>query len=158
MRKIIILIVAILVIASAAYYIQFYTQPVNQHPGEPTNYSRICFDDNCFQIELAITPAEQSRGLMYRDQLDPDRGMLFVFQTERIYPFWMKNTLIPLDIIWIDNNLTVVHIEENAQPCSPLSCSMITPDHEAKYVLEINGGLVDRIALGIGDDVIMDYL
>ena len=120
----------------------------------------ICFNDdsNCFQIELATTSEQMSQGLMYRERLDMDKGMLFIFQNEGIYPFWMKNTLIPLDIVWINEDLTVVYIEKNAQPCGPLSCPYITPDHDARYVLEINGGLAEQIGLDVGDKASIDYL
>ena len=56
-------------------------------------------------------------GLMFRENMDSDRGMLFIFEKEGEYPFWMKNTLIPLDIIWINKDKEVVFISENAQPC-----------------------------------------
>ncbi|MFC2143842.1 DUF192 domain-containing protein [Candidatus Aenigmatarchaeota archaeon] len=120
----------------------------------------ICFNDNsdCFRIELATTSEQMSQGLMYRKSLDPDKGMLFIFGQEGIYPFWMKNTLIPLDIIWIDEDMTVVYIKGNAQPCGPLPCPYITPDHDARYVLEINGGLADQIGLEVGDKTIINYL
>lgn len=150
------IVIAVAVIIALALIIG-YNMMDNEHK-QQLNESQVCFGDDCFQVELALTPAEQSQGLMHRDQLDPDMGMLFVFQQEGIYPFWMKNTLIPLDIIWINENLTVVHIEENAQPCSPLSCTMMTPDHEARYVLEINGGLAEQIGLRIGDNTAINYL
>lgn len=95
---------------------------------------------------------ERSRGLMYREGLDSDKGMLFIFEKEGEYPFWMKNTLISLDIIWINENKEVVFISENAQPCSEeYSCPSISPGKNAKYVLEINGGTSERIGLKIGD-------
>ncbi len=122
------------------------------------NESQVCFDDSCFYVELATTPDEQSRGLMFRDHLDQDRGMLFVFPKEDLYPFWMKNTLIPLDIIWIDENKEVVFISKNTQPCGELSCPMINPGEKAKYVLEVNAGVSDSIGLLIGDEVAIDYL
>lgn len=111
----------------------------------------------CFQVELAENPFQQEKGLMYRTSLDKDKGMLFIFNKEANYPFWMKNTLIPLDMIWIDRNSEVVFIKENAEPCLPAQagvsddCPAINPERNAKYVLEINGGLAREINLGIGD-------
>jgi poly-gamma-glutamate synthesis protein (capsule biosynthesis protein) len=113
----------------------------------------VCFAENCFFVEIADTPEKQTEGLMYRDSLAKDRGMLFVFDKEAIYSFWMKNTLIPLDIIWLNGNKEVVFIKNNAQPCQD-ECPAIKPDAEAKYVLEINSGLANKINLKIGDKLI----
>ncbi|MEM7816026.1 MAG: DUF192 domain-containing protein [Candidatus Aenigmatarchaeota archaeon] len=110
----------------------------------------VCFNNTCFYVELALTPEERSRGLMFRESLPKESGMLFVFESEGTYSFWMKNTLIPLDIIWMDSNGTVVFIKENAQPCGK-ECPLITPDSPAKFVLEVNGGTVKKIGLGRGD-------
>jgi uncharacterized membrane protein (UPF0127 family) len=119
------------------------------------NGSRVCISDSCFYVELALTPQEQARGLMYRESLDRDSGMLFVLEGEGIYPFWMKNALIPLDIIWIDGNMTVVFISRDAQPCGPLYCPSINPGVPARYVLEINGGLSDELGFVDGDMAVM---
>ena len=88
-------------------------------------------------------------------QMDKDKGMFFIFESEGTYPFWMKNTLIPLDIIWIDNRNKIVYIAENAQPCpaSTLICPSISPLGNAKYVLEINGGLCQALGIKAGDEV-----
>ena len=90
---------------------------------------------------------------MFREKLDADKGMLFIYEKEGKYPFWMKNTLIPLDIIWIDKNKEVVFISANAQPCKEDYCPSILPPENAKYVLEINGGVSEKIGLAIGEAV-----
>jgi len=114
--------------------------------------NRVCFGKNCLEVELATTAAETSRGLMFKKSLAPNKGMLFVFRKEGNYPFWMKNTLIPLDIIWINENKKVVFISGNTQPCQEESpCFLINPGKNAKYVLEINGGLAEKIGLTVGD-------
>src|SRR4030042_2848822 len=66
--------------------------------------NQVCFKKHCFSVELAVTPEEREEGLMFRKNLDSDKGMLFIFEKEGKYGFWMKKTLIPLDIIWIDDN------------------------------------------------------
>lgn len=113
--------------------------------------SQVCFKNNCFNVELARTQAERETGLMNRKKLGKNSGMLFIFDTEGIYPFWMKNTLIPLDMVWIDANKKVVFIKENAEPCQGSVCPSISPDAKAKYVLEINAGIVKNTGLKIGD-------
>ncbi len=80
-----------------------------------------------------------------------DSGMLFVFDREDIYPFWMKNTLISLDIVWMNSYRQVVYISKNTPSCVTEICPDINPSGNAKYVLEVNGGVADKISLKIGD-------
>lgn len=120
--------------------------------GVARKQGRVCFNDKCFNVSLATTPVEQERGLMFVNHLDEDRGMLFIFQEDGVYPFWMKNTLIPLDIIWIDSSGKVVFISRNTQPCTS-TCPNIDPGKQARYVLEINAGISDKIGLAVGDEV-----
>lgn len=115
---------------------------------------QVCFQDHCFKSELAISEAQRAKGLMYRQQLAQKEAMLFIFAEEGIYPFWMKNTLIPLDIIWLNQEKKVVFIKKNAQPCQSLICPAISPNYSASYVLEINGGISEKINLQIGDQII----
>ena len=115
------------------------------------NQSTVRFEGNRFHVELATTPEERARGLMFREHLDPDKGMLFIFEDEGLHPFWMKNTLIPLDIIWIDEAEKVVFISKNTQPCEQGPCPIIDPGEKAKYVLEVCGGTADKIGLTVGD-------
>jgi len=102
-------------------------------------------------VELAITQEEQVLGLMFRKSLDRNKGMLFFFDEEGEHSFWMKDTLIPLDIIWINQNGEVVFISENTQPCQENICPFISTDKKAKYVLEINAGISKEIDLKVGD-------
>ncbi|MBN2120562.1 MAG: DUF192 domain-containing protein [Candidatus Omnitrophica bacterium] len=116
--------------------------------------NRVCFKNNCFNVELAVEPAERARGLMFRESLDYNKGMLFVFEDEREYPFWMKNTLIPLDIIWIDADKEVVFIKNNAEPCKSEACPSVYPGRIAKYVLELSSGVARDIGLKAGNKLI----
>ncbi len=111
------------------------------------NQSRVCFRQECFSVELALTPQEQERGLMGRESLGQDKGMLFVFPQEGIYPFWMKDTLIPLDMVWMDSDGTVVFIGKDVQPCKADPCTIINPGKNARFVLEVDAGTADRIGL-----------
>ena len=90
---------------------------------------------------------------MNREQLDKNKGMLFIFDESSKYSFWMKNTLIPLDIIWINENLEIVWIAENVNPCEEDPCPSYIPQEKAKYVLEINGGLSEKHGFKINDKV-----
>ena len=112
----------------------------------------VCLKRYCFEVELATTARQRSKGLMDREELSLSKGMLFVFDKSGLHTFWMKNTLIPLDIIWINSDLKVAHISRHTQPCeSGKVCPVVRPDQEALYVLEINAGLTDMIGLMIGD-------
>ncbi len=112
---------------------------------------RVCFDRNCFYVEVVDTPETRAQGLMFREYLPADEGMLFIFEEELIYSFWMKNTLIPLDMIWINSDFEVVHIYENAEPCEEDPCPSIDPGVPALYVLEVNAGKAREIGLSVGD-------
>ena len=88
-------------------------------------------------VEVVSSPRAVERGLMYRQHLPLDEGMLFLMGEEDIQSFWMRNTLIPLDMMFIDKNFKVVGIVENAEPRSEKSRSVGIP---SSYVLEVNGG------------------
>lgn len=95
--------------------------------------------------EIADTPQKRATGLMYRDHLKKDHGMLFVFQEPQAWTFWMKNTKMPLDLIWLDGKKRVVYIERNVPICTRTdeSCPQYRPNDDALFVLEIAGGTVD---------------
>ncbi|MFH1229030.1 MAG: DUF192 domain-containing protein [Candidatus Aenigmatarchaeota archaeon] len=126
------------------------------NPFESVAYGTTCFKEICFNVSLATTPIQQSRGLMSVERLDADSGMLFVFESDGVYPFWMKDVLIPLDMIWMDSGGKVVFIASEVQPCS-LSCPSIYPGIDARYVLEINGGLTMSMGLEVGDRMIISF-
>lgn len=113
--------------------------------------NQVCFRDKCVKVEVVQKKEELHRGLQFRKSLDADRGMLFIFQKSRPYAFWMKDTLIPLDMIWMDDGRRIVHIEHNVPPCAADPCPRYTPRHEALYVLEINAGYARKIGIQLGD-------
>ena len=133
-------------------YLFFHSATVLLAPSTPQSVeNKVCFARHCFSVELAKTEAERDKGLMSRSQLDKGNGMFFIFDKEGVYPFWMKNTLIPLDIIWINSDNKVVFIGHDIQPCKTFICPTTNPLVKAKYVLEINGGIAKEIGLAIGD-------
>mgnify|MGYP000260782541 CR=1 FL=1 len=113
---------------------------------------KACFSQTCVNLELAKTPSQMRLGLMHRTHLDEKDGMLFIFSNEDIYPFWMKNTVIPLDIIWISSNNTIVHIE-TALPCILDPCQLYTPPAKALYVIEVNAGFTEKHGILSGQKV-----
>lgn len=98
-------------------------------------------------VEIVSTDAQVERGMMYREHLPPDQGMLFLMKEEKTWSFWMHNTLIPLDIIFITGDFTIAGIVENAEPKTD---TMRTVNRPSRYVLEVNGGFcaAHKIAAG----------
>ena len=101
-----------------------------------------------YDIEIADNDYETQTGLMNRKSMKDNNAMLFVFPNMQTRSFYMKNTLIPLDIIYLDNNNTIVSIQENAKPLDETSLPSGSP---AQYVLEINGGLSQQLNIEVGD-------
>ncbi|TYA84386.1 DUF192 domain-containing protein [Seonamhaeicola marinus] len=101
-------------------------------------------------IEIADTEYDIQTGLMYRNSMEQKQGMLFVFEDETERYFYMKNTKIPLDIIYINSNKQIVSFQKNAKPFDESSLPSNAP---AKYVLELNAGLADNWGLSVGDSL-----
>lgn len=91
-------------------------------------------------IEVAADDSTREQGLMFRDRLPEDRGMVFIFPTAGEYAFWMKNTLIPLDMVWLDEQLKVVHVAHDVPPCKADPCPSYPPNAVARYVVELQAG------------------
>lgn len=152
--KLLLLIIFLSILVCAGfYYAEVMRAPTSK---DARQSSSVCIKGRCFQVELAENELQRGRGLMYRTELGEDRGMLFIFDKEDFYPFWMKNTLIPLDIIWIDSNRKVVFMAQKVQPCRVLICPSVLPTANAKYVLEINSGICQEISLKLGDRVVIN--
>jgi uncharacterized membrane protein (UPF0127 family) len=133
LRKIIIGVVAVLLITTifVGYFVLQTPKPV-----------RIRIAGVALNIELATTPAQKEKGLSGRASLPSDNGMLFVFDTEGYWSFWMNEMRFPLDIIWFNSDRQVVFFEQGLQPCGPEICRTFTPSEKAMYVLEVNAGFV----------------
>ena len=121
--------------------------------GQPKVTIETAEDAVSFQVEIAATPEKREVGLMYRRELPLDYGMLFIFPGERINSFWMKNTPIPLDMIFISSERKIVGIVHETVPFSLEGRSVSVP---SQYVLEINGGLSRRYGFKAGDVVRFD--
>jgi uncharacterized membrane protein (UPF0127 family) len=106
-----------------------------------------------FEVEVADDPAERERGLMFRDEMAADHGMIFVHDSEETQSYWMKNTRIPLDIIYFDHARKLVSVA-HAPPCSlGDGCPPFPSEGPALYVLELNGGAADDLGLKPGDEI-----
>ena len=107
-----------------------------------------------YQVEIAGTDAERARGLMFRDELPAGHGMLFIYDREEPQAYWMKNTRIPLDILYFDNARRLVSQQRDVPPCSAGDgCPPYPSDAPARYVLEINAGEAARLGLKRGAEL-----
>ena len=117
---------------------------------------RVRLGGEWFTVELATTPEKQQLGLMYREQMDDDHGMLFIFPSENFRSFWMKNTRIALDIFYFDNDLKLVSVSENTQPCRTERCPSYPSARPARYVLELNAGKAAQLGVKPGAQLELD--
>lgn len=131
--------IGIIFIIFLYYFVNNFLQTRNTIP-------EVCSDKKCFNVEIADTPAEREEWLMYREAMSDTHGMLFIFPHPDFQNFRMKNTLIPLDIIRIDNQFKVVRILP-AQPCKEDPCGVYKPEVFASYVLEINAGMAQEYGI-----------
>lgn len=105
-----------------------------------------------FSVEIADDGAERQRGLMFRERMDADDGMLFLFEQQEAQAFWMKNTKIPLDILYFDQSWTLVGWSLSTPPCSlGDQCPSYPSQAPARYVLELNAGISERLGVKLGD-------
>jgi uncharacterized membrane protein (UPF0127 family) len=111
----------------------------------PDHAYKICFENNkCINSEVADTMDKRTQGLMNYEKLDSNQGMLFVFENSNKHNFWMKNMSFPIDIIWLNKNKKIVHIEENISPCKKDSCQVYSADKESLYVIEVKANFTQE--------------
>ncbi len=120
--------------------------------GGKKGYIRVFFP-NGFSVtaELARTEEERALGLMFREKINEDQGMLFIFEKGGIYPFWMKNMKFSIDILWLDKEKRIIHLEENVPPCLKEPCPTYSSQLPATYVLELKAGSVAKNQLKLLD-------
>jgi len=140
LKKAIIFFVAVALIVVIGFFLK-----------NKNDQSKVCFEKKCFVVEIVSTEKDRATGLQGRVSLDKNAGMLFIFEKTDFYSFWMKKTLIPLDMIWMDKDKKVVYIAHNSQPCKNDPCPGYSPSSEGMYVLEINGGFAKKMNLNIGN-------
>jgi hypothetical protein len=106
-----------------------------------------------YSVEIADDDAERARGMMFRDELAPDAGMLFIWRRPAPRSFWMRNTRIPLDIVYIGPDRRIVGWALNTPPCRTRRCPSYPSGAPAQYVLEVNAGEMQRLGVELGDPV-----
>ena len=126
------------------------TGPQPTLPREPLTITDDGGHAHAFSVEMATTPGEQETGLMFRKVVPADSGMLFVFPTVQPEPFWMKNTLVPLDMVFINPDGTIRAIAENTVP---FSLAPVDSGGPVLAVLELQGGITAKDGISVGDRV-----
>ena len=122
-------------------------------PAETTGPRAVLPSGAVYRLELATIPEDQAQGLMYRENLPDRSGMLFVFPESATHHFWMKNTMIPLDIVWLDDAGKVVFVSARTPPCKADPCPTYGPDTPVRRVLEIAGGMAEKEGLKMGTTI-----
>jgi len=145
MRFVVIIILFILTLSLVYFYIS-KTSTNNE------GYLRIKVNDIVVNAEIANTDAEKINGLTNKTNLEENQGMLFVFSEEDYYGFWMKNMKIPIDMIFIDKDNTVIDIWKDAQPCKE-NCTSYVSKEKSMYVLEVKSNFTDRHNVTIGSKI-----
>jgi uncharacterized protein len=125
------------------------------HKIESVQPSVVFPDGFMVNTDVAATDQEKALGLMFVSSLEDGKGMLFLNDEESRNPFWMKNCLISLDIIWLDDNGTIVDISPNLQPCKADPCPNYFPSASYKKVLEVRGNLAKEHKLTVGDKLVI---
>ncbi len=120
---------------------------------EMENFVVVKINDVDLNLEIADDEISRSRGLMFVDDLEDNKGMMFFFEDEDIRYFWMKNVLISLDMLFVSSDLEIVGILENVPPCKNENCDTYSIDYPSKYVIEVNGGWVDENNVEVGDSI-----
>lgn len=147
-RERFLLLVALALVAAVVLAVQLVGTPLI------LNAPRVCFENGaCVWVELATTVEQQKKGLMFRESLARDSGMLFWFDAETDHTFWMKNTLVPLDLVWLNARRQIVGLRENVQPCSADPCLLYSIDAPSQFVLETGADFIQKNGVRTGQTV-----
>jgi uncharacterized protein len=131
----------------------FLTLGCTGQPGKD-RFVKIYFPDGfSATAELAVTDDKRAQGLMFREEIKEDQAMLFVFEEEDIHSFWMKNMRFAIDILWLDSQRRIVHIENQVPPCSKDPCPSYVPAAAAAFVVEVRAGFAESHRLRLYDRI-----
>jgi hypothetical protein len=133
--------------------IQIFSE-IENVPKDRYLQSNVTIDGFSLTADLALSSKQKEKGLSVKEKLKENEAMLFVFEKPGKHSFWMKDMKFPIDIIWLDSNGKIVHIEENLEPCSLVfACPSYTPNTDSQYVLETVAGFIPRHNVSVGTDV-----
>ena len=135
------------------------TQPLQSSQNtESMQIASVIFANNVkIDAEIADNETLRQNGLMHRKHLAENHGMLFVYPGQAIRAVWMKNTLIPLDVLFLSENGKIVSLLRGLTPCEQTPCPISRSSTDAHYMLEVNAGFIDRHRIKVGQGTIIDY-
>ena len=136
------------------FFLFFFFQAFNFLNASELKFGQVKIENFMFKVEIADTKEKRKNGLMFRSSLNKDQGMLFILPESSIANVWMKNTELSLDIMFISEENIIVDLLKEVMP---LSEKIYTSKMAAKYILEINSGLIDKLGVNIGDEVYIEY-
>ena len=144
----------ILYVVAAHTYAGNETRLQNEKTTEKYHQAKVNVNGFEIMADIAMTSSQQEKGLSIKDSLNENEGMLFIFQKDDRYNFWMNGMKFPIDILWLDAAGKVVHIEPNLRPCvSENDCMDYASTQDARYVLETTAGFAERHNVEIGTDI-----
>jgi uncharacterized protein len=155
------LLISTFFLGNIEIYSYALNDPSNSSPvvNNENNTSNVKVGNMTINVLLAQTPIEQSKGLAIKDSLNEDEGMLFIFDTPKKYSFWMKDMKFPIDIIWLNTEGKIVHIEKNLKPCFfLLPCPSYSPPYDSLYVLEVVSNYTNKYDIKVGDQIQIETL
>ena len=147
--KRVIIIIGIKIIIIVFFFIKAHKK-ISNIPTEIKQTPNFCFNEKCINLEIAKTPQERELGLMFREELGKDNWMLFIFDKPWKYSMWMRNTLIPLDIIRLSTGYKVVEIF-SAPPCEEEICPIYKTENDSLWAIEVNSWTANKLELKTGD-------
>lgn len=121
------------------------------NPAPASSKPAVVLNSHLVSVEIAADDASRAHGLMDRTSMPEDHGMLFVFPNSAVQTFWMKDTLIPLDMLFLDTHRRIVTVLQNVSPCKADPCPIYPSTQPARYVLELNGGVAAKLGVREGD-------
>lgn len=119
--------------------------------------AKVVVQGKILELEVARTAEQISSGLMFREELPADRGMLFIYEPARVVRFWMRNVLSPLDMIFLREG-EIIHIARSVPPCRGVICPAYGPDAPVDQVIELRGGGAEELGLAVGDSLRVEFL
>ena len=144
-----------------AFILMVATFPVlpDENPQHP-EFHRLKFNQQPLEIsvEIVSTPVEREQGLMYRTSIGDDQGMLFVYPNPGFLKVWMKNTLLPLDVLFLDNEGKIVSLLQNLQPCTQTPCPIYGSEKPARYMLELKAAFIKNHNIKIAQSLALNLL
>lgn len=141
-----------------AVAVLLFTSCESSPPHQPKEPRARLASGKIFRLEIAQTDEERARGLMFRDDMKDDKGMLFIFEKEDIHSMWMLNMRFSIDILWLDEKGAVVWLYEDVSPCMRMPCPAYEPMVKARYVLELNAGTAKKNGLKVGSVIRLENI